>query len=72
MSHKFKDINIKSHRYEFFDNIINIKHFDPNNIKINRKLYKDSKYVKINSVFSLFSAKWMNTLMKLIKISVQC
>ena len=72
MSHKFKDINIKSHRYEFFDNIINIKHFDPNNIKINRKLYKDSKYVKINSVFSLFSVKWMNTLMKLIKISVQC
>ena len=54
MSHKFKDINIKSHRYEFFDNIINIKHFDPNNIKINKKLYKDSKYVKINSVNPLY------------------
>ena len=26
-----KDINIKNHTYKFFDDIINIKHFDPNN-----------------------------------------
>ena len=29
------DIDIRSHAYYFFDDIINIKRFDPNNIKIN-------------------------------------
>ena len=63
MSNKVKDINIKNHKYYFFDGIINIKDFDLNNIKIDEKSYKniliyyiayvmikDSKYVKINSV----------------------
>ena len=63
MSNKVKDINIKNLTYYFFDNIINIKDFDPNNIKIDEKSYKniliyytvyvtikDSKYVKINGV----------------------
>ena len=60
MSNKFKDISIKNHTYYFFDDIINIKIFDPNNIKIDEKSYKniliyyvghltikDSKYVKL-------------------------
>ena len=63
MSNKAKDISIKSHTYYFFDNIIKIKNFDPNNIKMNETFYKniliyyigyvtikDSKCVKINSV----------------------
>ena len=67
MSNKFKDISIKNHTYYFFNNIINIKKFDPNNIKIDEKSYeniliyyigcvtiKDSKYVKINSVNPLY------------------
>ena len=58
MSSKVKNINIKNHTYYFFDDIINTKDFDPNNIKIDQKLYKnflvyyigyvtinDSKYV---------------------------
>ena len=62
-----KDINIKNHTYYFFDDIINIREFDPNNIKLNEKSYKniliyyiayvtikDSKYVKINSVNPLY------------------
>ena len=36
-----KDINIKNHTYYFFDDIINIKDFDPNNIKIDEKSYKN-------------------------------
>ena len=49
--------------YYFFNDIINIKDFDPNNIEIDEKSYKnifiyyngyvttkDSKFVKINSV----------------------
>ena len=38
---RVKDINLKNHTYYFFDNIINIKDFDPNNIKINEKSYKN-------------------------------
>ena len=67
MSNKVKDISKKDHTYYFFDDIINIKYFDPNNIKIDEKscknifIYyigyvtiKDSKYVKINSVNPLY------------------
>ena len=63
MSNIVKDISMKSHIYYFFDDIINIKEFDPNNIKLRENSYKniliyyiayvtikDSKYVKINSV----------------------
>ena len=63
MSNKVKHMEIKNRTYHFFDDIINIKNFDPNNIKIDEKSYKniliynigyvtikDSKYVKINSV----------------------
>ena len=63
MSDKIKDISIKSTHTTFFHDIVNINNFDPNNIKINKKSYKniliyhigyvtikDSKYVKINSV----------------------
>ena len=41
MSDKVKDIDIKNHTYYFFDDIIKIKNFDPNNIKIDEKSYKD-------------------------------
>ena len=58
-----KEINIKSRTYYFFDDIIKIKDFDSNWLKIDRKSYKnidiyytgyitmkDSDYVRINSV----------------------
>ena len=67
MSNNVKDINIKNHTYYFFDDAINIKDFDPNNIKIDEKSYKNvliyciayvtiknSKYVKINSINPLY------------------
>ena len=63
MSNKVKYISIKNHPNYFFDVIINIKNFDPNNIKMDEKSYKniliyniayvtikDLKYMKINSV----------------------
>ena len=67
MSNKVKDISIKNYTYYFLDDIINIKNFDSNNIKVDEKSYKnvltyymgyvtikDSKYVKINSVNPLY------------------
>ena len=61
------EVNIKNPPYYFFDNMNNIKNFDPNLLKIDKKSYKnidiyyigqitvkDSVYVKINSVNLLY------------------
>ena len=62
-----KEINIKNRTYYFFDDMINIKDFDPNLLKIDKKSYKniniyyigyitvkDSYHVQINSVNHLY------------------
>ena len=67
MRNKVKDIDIKNCTYYFFDDIINIKNINSNNIKIDERPYKDiliyyigymkikdSKYVKINSANPLY------------------
>ena len=67
MSNKVKDISIKYQTHYFFDDIINRKSFDPNNIKIGKMscknilvyyvgyvTIKDSKYAKINTVNPLY------------------
>ena len=67
MSNKVKVIYIKNRTYYFFNDVINIKNFDPNNIKIDETSYKnilifyigcvtikDSKYVKNSSVSPLY------------------
>ena len=41
MSNKVKEIDIKKQTYYFFDDIINIKNFDANNVKIDEKSYKN-------------------------------
>ena len=61
-----KEINIK-HRTYYFDDMINIKDFDPSLLKIDKKSYKNigiyyigyitmknSDYVKINGVNPLY------------------
>ena len=66
MSNKIKDVSIKNDT-QFFNDIINVKNFDPNNIKIDEKsnkniliyyiIYvtiKDSIYVKTDSVNPLY------------------
>ena len=63
MSNKVKHINIKNQTDYFFNDIIDIENFDPNNINIYEKSHKDilfyyigyvrikdSKYVKVYSV----------------------
>ena len=58
-----KEINIKNRTYYFFDNMINIKSFHSDLLRIGKKLYesidiyyigyitvKDSEYLTINSV----------------------
>ena len=67
MSNIVKDLNIKNQACYFFDDIINIKEFDPNYFKIDKKSYKNiliyytayvtikiSRYVKINTVNRLY------------------
>ena len=48
MSNKFKDINIKNRIYYFFNDMINIEDFDPNNIKIEEKSLKNIKILLID------------------------
>ena len=61
ISNKVKEINIKNRTFYFFNDIISTKSFDPNNIKIDEKSYKNiviyyigyvtiKEYVKIYSV----------------------
>ena len=63
MNNTAKNIHIKNRTCYFFNDIINIKNFNPNNIKTDEKsckdilIYyigyvtlKDSKYVKINTL----------------------
>ena len=40
MSNNSKDINIKNRTYYFFNDIIDIEKFDPNNIKIDEQSHK--------------------------------
>ena len=62
-----KEISIKNQTYYFLDDVINIKDFDPNILKIYKKPYKnidiyyidyftvnDSYHVKVNSVNPLY------------------
>ena len=62
-----KQINIKNRTYYFFDDMNNIKDFDSNSLKIDKKSYKnigtyyiryitikDFDYVRINSVNPLY------------------
>ena len=41
MSNKVEYINLKNQTYYFFNDIIDIEDFDPNNIKIDEKSYKN-------------------------------
>ena len=67
MSNKVKDIDIKNRIYYSFNDIINVKNFEPNNLKIYEKSYKniliyyvgyvtikDLKYLKNSSVNPLY------------------
>ena len=65
MSNKVKDTNIKNQTYYFFNGIINIENFDPNDIKIDEKSFKNiliyyigyvtiKEYVKNYSVNPLY------------------
>ena len=76
-----KQFNIKNPTYYFFNNVINIKNFDSNLLKIDKKSYKnidiyyigyitikDIDYVNINSVLLLI--KQMDTLRRAIEINI--
>ena len=67
MSNKVKNTDIKNRICYLFNDAFNLKYFDPNNIKIDKKSYKniliyyiwyvtikDSKFVNIDSVNPLY------------------
>ena len=52
MSNKFKNVDINSHTCYFFDDIINIKDFDPNKVKIDKKNHKKLFYTILNIFYT--------------------
>ena len=49
---KLKEIHIKNCAYYFFDDLINIKNLDPNEIKIDEKSYKNILSYYVGHVIS--------------------
>ena len=45
-----KEINIKNRTYYFYNEIIDIKTFDSDNLKVNKKMYKDLDIYNIGYV----------------------
>ena len=84
MTNKVKDIGLEKTCILLFNDIINRKKFDPNDIKLDEKLsnniihyigsvtIKDFKYLEINSVnlLQLIFRKWMDTLKKIMKLII--
>ena len=63
-----KDIRIKNRTYYFLNDIINIKHFDTDNIEIDDKSYKNIfiyyiGYVKIKKGLKIYSANSLSLLL---------
>ena len=50
MTKKVKDLGLKTRTYYFFNNLINIKSFDPNKIKIYKKSHKNTLVYYIECV----------------------
>ena len=85
MGNKFKEIDTKNNTYYFFENMINIKNFDPNKIKTDEKPYKkiliyyigyvtinDSRYIKIisaNPLYLIINKRW-GTLKKVLETNI--
>ena len=58
MRNKVEYINLKNQTYYFFNDAIDIENFDPNNIKIDKKSYKNILiyyigYVTINKYVNM-------------------
>ena len=84
MTNKVKDIDLEKTCILLFNDIINRKKIDPNDIKLDEKLsnniiyyigsvtIKDFKYLEINSVnlLQLIFRKWMDTLKKIMKLII--
>ena len=62
MSNKVEDIYIKDRKYYFFNGINNIKKFDPNNIKIDEKPYKNI-LIYYNGYVTIKDSKFVHKLM---------
>ena len=62
-----KEINIKNRTYYFYNDIIDIKTFDSNNLKLDKKTYKDLYiynigYVTIKKIGDCYDVNSVNSL----------
>ena len=62
-----KEINIKNRTYYFYNDITDLKTFDSNNLKLNKKTYKDLDifniyYVTIKKIGDFYNVNSVNPL----------
>ena len=62
-----KEINIKNQTYYFYNDIIDLKTFDSNNLKVDKKTYKDLDifnigYVTIKKIGCSYDVNSVNSL----------
>ena len=55
---KIKNINIKNRTYYFYDDMVNIKDFDSNLLKLDKKSYKTLLFITLD-----MSQKKINTIL---------
>ena len=60
-----KEINIKNRTYYFYNDIIDIKTFDSNNLKLDKKTYKGTK-ILIFTILDMLQLKKLVMVMMLI------
>ena len=52
-----KQINIKSRTYHFYDDMVNMKNFDPNLLNLNKKSFKKIGFYYIGYITKKMSIK---------------
>ena len=67
MSNKVKDIDIKNQKYYFLNDMIDKKHFDPNNIKLD-EIQSHAKMF-LFTILNMWRSKIRNTIAKIYSVN---
>ena len=67
MSNKVKDIDIKNQKYYFLNDMINIKHFDPNNI--NSDEIQSHTKMFLFTILNMWRSKIRNMIAKIYSVN---
>ena len=72
-----KEINFENRTYYFYNDMINVKNFDPNLLKINRKSYKNIGicnigYITIYPIYPIYTILKKLMIVKVFTVRILC